>query len=84
MKKIEEVQLDEKQNAFINATAQSLLDLLYTRLVNPNVPDFLKDDDIDIDYAFSLFGEEVRKEKEDRGYSNEIITESVDNYVRRL
>ena len=49
-----------------------------------NIPEFLKDDNLDINYDFSLFGEDIIEEKNNKGYTNEKYSESADNYIRRL
>ena len=84
MKKLEEVKLDSKENNLVNASAQCMLDLLHARFFNENLPEFLKDDNLDIDFDFSLFGDETIEEKNAKGYTNKKYSESADNYVRRL
>ena len=75
---------DSKENNLVNASAQCMLDLLHARFFNENLPEFLKDDNLDIDFDFSLFGDETIEEKNAKGYTNEKYSESADNYVRRL
>ena len=84
MKKLEEVKLESKEKKLIGASAQCMLDLLYARFFSENIPEFLKDDNLDINFDFSLFGEETIEEKNAKGYTNEKFSESVDNYIRRL
>ena len=84
MKKLEEVKLETKENKMMSASALCMLDLLYARLFDKHIPDFLKDDNLDIDFDFSLFGEEAIEEKDSKGYTNEKFSESADNYIRRL
>lgn len=84
MRKIEKVELEEKEDLLISASALCMLDLLYTRLFDEHIPEILKDDNLDINYDFSLFGEEVIEEKDSKGYTNEKFSESADNYIRRL
>lgn len=84
MKKIEEVKLDKNEEIFISASAQCILDLLHSRFFDENIPEFLKDDNLDINYDFSLFGEDIIEEKNNKGYTNEKYSESADNYIRRL
>ena len=84
MKKLEEVKLESKENTLINASAQCMLDLLHARFFDENMPKFLKDDNLDIDFDFSLFGDEIIDEKNARGFTNEKYSESADNYLRRL
>lgn len=84
MKKLEEVKLEPKEKKIIGASAQCMLDLLHGRFFDEDIPEFLKDDNLDIDFDFSLFGEEAIEEKNAKGYTNEKFSESVDNYIRRL
>ena len=84
MRKIEKVELEEKEDLLISASALCMLDLLYTRPFDEHIPEILKDDNLDINYDFSLFGEEVIEEKDSKGYTNEKFSESADNYIRRL
>ena len=84
MKKLEEVKLEQKVDMFINASAQCMLDLLHARFFDQNMPEFLKDDNLDINFDFSLFGDEAIDEKEEKGYTNDKYSKSADNYIRRL
>ena len=84
MKKLEEVKLEEKEDLIINAAAQCMLDLLHSRFFGQNKPEFLKDDNLHINYDFSLFGDDIIEVKNAKGYTNEKYSESADNYIRRL
>ena len=84
MKKIEEVKLDKNEEIFISASAQCISDLWHARSFDENISEFLTDDNLDINYDFSLFGEDIIEEKNNKGYTNEKYSESADNYIRRL
>lgn len=84
MRKLEEVKLEKKDDMLINASAQCMLDLLHGRFFDEIIPEFLKDDNLDINYDFSLFGDDIIEEKNAKGYTNEKYSESADNYIRRL
>ena len=84
MKKLEEVELELKENKLISASALCMLDLLHARFFDENMPDFLKDDNLDIDFDFSLFGNDTIEEKNSKGYTNEKYSESVNKFLRRF
>lgn len=81
---IKTVELDEDNDLFVNAAAQCMLDLLYKRLVDEDVPEFLKDDNLDINYDFSLFDEELLEIRKNKGYSNDKFIDLADTFVGRL
>ena len=81
---IKTVELDEKNDLFVNAAAQCMLDLLYKRLIDEDVPEFLKDDNLDINYDFSLFDGELLEIRKNKGYSNDKFIDLADTFVRRL
>lgn len=83
-KVIKTIELDTKDDLFVSAAAQCMLDLLYKRLVDEDVPEFLKDDNLDINYDFSLFDDELLEIKENKEYSNDKFIDSADTFVRRL
>ena len=81
---VKKVELDSNTDLFINVSAQCMLDLLYKRLVDDNLPDFLKDDNLDIDYDFSLYDSKLLRLKREKGLSNDKYIDSADSFVRRL
>lgn len=81
---IKTIELDTKNDLFVSAAAQCMLDLLYKRLVDEDVPEFLKDDNLDINYDFSLFDDELLEIKENKEYSNDKFIDLADTFVRRL
>ena len=74
MRKIEKVELEEKEDLLISASALCMLDLLYTRLFDEHIPEIL---DAGVD-SLKIEG------KDSKGYNNEKFSESADNYIRRL
>lgn len=81
---IKTVELDTKNDLFVSAVAQCMLDLLYKRLIDEDVPEFLKNDNLDINYDFSLFDDGLLEVRENKGYSNDKFIDLADTFVRRL
>lgn len=81
MKKLEKVELSEKKNLFINASALCMVDLLCNRLFE--VPNSVKRDEFDIKYDISLFEHFADGQMEGK-LTNEEYKNSADECVRRL
>lgn len=83
-KVIKEVKLDKELDKLINTSAQCMLKLLLNRLCKDDIPNYILDEDFDINYDFSMYGEELMQMKEEKGYSNDVFKNSAERFVRKL
>lgn len=81
---IKEVEVDSETDSLMDAAAHCILDLLYDRFNDDKIPAFLKDEEFSINYDFSLYGEDLSKRREEKGYTVDKFITSADSFIRRL
>ena len=77
---IKDVEIDKMNNCFISTSAQCMLKLVLNRLDK----DDLDDDNFDINYDFAMANDEVRKIKQELGYSNDRLVNDAERFVGKL
>ena len=77
---IKDVEIDKMNNYFISTSAQCMLKLVLNRLDK----DDLDDDNFDINYDFEMANDEVRKIKQELGYSNDRLINDAERFVGKL
>ena len=83
-KVIREVELDEKADQFVDTSAQCMLKLLMNRLCKDDYPDHEIDEEFDINFDFSMYGEELMQMKQEMGYSNDKFINDAESFMRKL
>lgn len=83
-KVIKEVELDSKTNQFVDTSAQCMLQLLSNRLCKGETPDYEDNEDFDINFDFSMYGDELMRMKEEMGFSNDKFINSAESFMRKL
>ncbi len=83
-KVIREVELDKKADQFVDTSAQCMLKLLMNRLCKEDYPDYEIDEDFDINFDFSMYGDELMQMKQEMGYSNDKFINSAESFMRKL
>ena len=83
-KVIKEIKLDEKVDDFMNSSAQCMLKLLYNRLFVDEFPDYAQFEEQDIAFDYSMYGREILQMKDEMGYSNKMLKDSAESFVRKL
>ncbi len=81
---VKDVELGKDEDKLMNATAQSMLILLVNRLCLDKNSDYVADEEFDVDYDFSMYGSELKKIRQEKGYSNEKIIQSAERFVSKL
>lgn len=78
------VEIDKKMDQFVNVSAQCMLKLLFNRFNQDIMINYPVDENADISYDFSMYGKELKKIKQDMGYTNDNFIDFAESYVRKL